>query len=133
MIFNKLLIVTLLLFTSLTLYAQTHTLSGKIYDKETEQPITGAKIILTGTKYRAISGLDGSYIIKNIPEGDYELSASFISYTLFKKIINVSSPINEEILLVSEVTEIEGVEIIATRAIDSEASARASEKNEMTV
>ncbi|WP_107038417.1 TonB-dependent receptor [Brumimicrobium mesophilum] len=133
MIFKKLLIISLLLFTSLTLSAQTHTLSGKIFEKETEQPITGAKIILTGTNYRAISGLDGSYIIKNIPKGDYELTASFISYENYKQTIEISSDTEIKILLTSEVTEIEGVSIIANRSIDSEASARATEKNAMNV
>lgn len=130
----KHLLLFVLTFFSLTAVAQTFSLSGNVIDRDSKMPLTGVRVELEGTPYRALAGLDGSFVLKGIPSGIYKLKASFISYDIyFKEIVVAQNIENLTIILSPEATEVDGVEIIAARAIDSEASARATEKDAMNV
>lgn len=54
-------------------------IKGRILDKNTNEPIIGATIYLTATTY-GYSGFDGTYIIKNVPEGSYIVKCSYQGY-----------------------------------------------------
>lgn len=62
----------------------TQTVRGKVYDSETQFPLTGVKIQIyttdTTRKYRALSNLDGDFIIQNVPIGKHELIATYLTY-----------------------------------------------------
>ncbi|RBL88731.1 TonB-dependent receptor [Chitinophaga flava] len=56
--------------------AQTTTgVKGNVTDKQTGQPLTGASVKLKNEHYSATSttGLDGSFIFRNVPAGDYQI------------------------------------------------------------
>ncbi|OGC76871.1 MAG: hypothetical protein A2Z27_06000 [candidate division Zixibacteria bacterium RBG_16_50_21] len=53
---------------------------GKLTDSETGEPLIGATVRLAETNLGAISDLEGNYRIKNVPEGEYTLVASMLSY-----------------------------------------------------
>ncbi|GAB3976196.1 TonB-dependent receptor [Spirosoma terrae] len=55
-------------------------LKGRALDATTGQPVIGATLLLDNTKLHAVSGLDGSYTIKNIPAGTYTIRISYVSY-----------------------------------------------------
>ncbi len=55
-------------------------LQGKITDKETEEPISFADIILVGTGTGAISKSDGTFIFVQIPEGYYQVRVNRMGY-----------------------------------------------------
>ncbi|MBO9635035.1 MAG: outer membrane beta-barrel protein [Chitinophagaceae bacterium] len=64
-----------------------NSISGTIISEETGELITGALIRIEGTKYQAVSGLDGSFTIKDIPAGEYDLVVSMVGFhTSSKKI-----------------------------------------------
>jgi len=131
---NKIINFLLLFFlSSFSIYAQTYSIKGSVFEKDTQDPITGAKIMISGTNFRAISGLDGSFLMQGIPEGEYELTVTYISYNNYKAEVIVSSDQQLDIYIVPESYELDGVDIIANRSEDSESSARASEKNAMNV
>ena len=56
------------------------TLSGTITDRDTKQPLPGANIILQNTDLGAATGMDGSYIIENIPVGSYSIRVDMMGY-----------------------------------------------------
>lgn len=58
-------------------------ISGKIVDKESGEILTGAVIAIEGTSFRNMSGLDGSFTIKNIPVGKYRVTVHMVGYKLF--------------------------------------------------
>lgn len=60
-------------------YAQVSTLSGKITDKNTGEPIFGAIIIVKGTSNGTSTDFDGNYSIANVKSDDV-LRVSFIGY-----------------------------------------------------
>lgn len=130
---KQILLTLISFFIAIQLIGQNHTIRGAISEKDSKEPIVGAKVILEGTTYRAISGLDGTFVINNVPEGSYKLISTYISYNEYTQNIVVNENKELKIYLIPESIEIEGVDIVAARSIDSEASARATEKDAMNV
>ncbi len=128
-----LFIVAFVLFFAQDLFSQQFTLRGKVNEIGTSEVIVGAKVVLEGTEYRATTGLDGSFVIRNIASGNYEIVCSYITFETYRKPISINADSEILIELTAESIEIEGVEIVATRSMDSEASARATEKDAMNV
>jgi TonB dependent receptor/CarboxypepD_reg-like domain/TonB-dependent Receptor Plug Domain len=83
------------LFISSVLLAKTPaiydggTIKGHVTDKKTGEPLTGA--VISVGKYRTTSGLDGSFIIKNIPEGDYEVTITMVTYQTIKQQVKIKN------------------------------------------
>ena len=67
-------------FLLLTQQALSGTIRGRAVDSATGQPIIGATLVLENTKLYNVSGLDGSYLIKNVPAGTYKIRISYVSY-----------------------------------------------------
>ena len=66
--------------------AQNAILTGVISDKETNETLPGATIILVGTYKGASTDMDGKYTIEDIKPGDYAVKITYIGYS--DKIIN---------------------------------------------
>ena len=77
---------------SLTLLFPYATITGKVTDINTEEPLVGVNVILEGTSYGSSTDIDGEYLIENIPLDNYTLKIMYIGYK--NKEISVS--INEE-------------------------------------
>ena len=43
------------------LYAQTHTVSGTVIDKDANEPLIGANVLIKGTTIGTVTDLDGKY------------------------------------------------------------------------
>jgi len=83
MLRNLLLTIGFILSANLIVLAQSGALKGKIYDKETKEPIPFANIVLEigGTlSGGATSDFDGNYIIKPVQPGTYDLKATYVGY-----------------------------------------------------
>ena len=130
---------TLILFIGVAynLYAEsvesTYSIRGLVYDSATSEPLTGATVIIPNTNFYAITGLDGSFIMRNIPEGNYQLRISFISFETINQDIELTQDQNLTIGLENVSVTLGTVEIVTTRLANTEASARATERNSMTV
>jgi|GEM_PF-3133195 len=61
-------------------HAQTGTINGVVYDKDTGEAMPGVNIALENTLMGAATDIDGNFKIVMIPVGTYTLSASFIGY-----------------------------------------------------
>jgi TonB-dependent receptor len=53
---------------------------GKIKDSKTNEPLVGATVFLKNTKIGTVAALDGSYEIKNLAIGSYEVVIQYIGY-----------------------------------------------------
>jgi hypothetical protein len=62
------------------LQAATGTLSGRILDEKSGDPLIGANVILDGTEYGSATDMDGSFVIPKVPEGSYNLIVSYVGY-----------------------------------------------------
>ena len=106
-----------LLISQSSLFAAS-SLSGTIKDAQTGEELYGANIIIEGTAFGAASDINGKYIIRNIPEGTYTLTVSYIGFQPQSATIEVVNGKNLEqnFRLVSESFESDEV-IVSAQAL----------------
>lgn len=116
----KNLLITLgIVLSSITLaYAQQGRLQGKVYEKDSREPVAFANIVLEngGTVVGgATSDFDGNYVINPIPPGRYDLKATFVGYnpvTVRGIVITGNQITFYDISMVSTSIDLQTVEII---------------------
>jgi len=91
----KLIFLITLTLISTTLNAQEVIISGKIIDKETNEPIPGANVYLSNTVSGASTGTDGEYTFSTELEGNFVLVATFIGYKTQSKPIILKAGNNQ--------------------------------------
>jgi TonB-dependent receptor len=103
---------------------------GHVRDARTREPLVGANIVLKGTSMGAAAGVDGKYVIVNVPPGSYTLRATYIGYTPKDQEIHVESDsrTTQDVSLEFVGVEAEGVTITGqasgqTQAINQQLSA----------
>jgi len=120
---------TLLLFC-LVLSSKAAKISGKITDSQNGELLVGASIVLQPGNFQASSGLDGSFTINHVPEGEYILEVVYIGYERAKQEVAVKEgeekiTINITMVLSDASTE----EVVVTAENDgSDFHARSLEK-----
>ena len=62
------------------LFARAASIEGTVTDAKSNAPLPGVRIAVEGKHTGAISGLDGTYIIANLPAGKYSLKVTYSSY-----------------------------------------------------
>lgn len=71
------------------LYAQTHTVSGTVIDKDANEPLIGANVLIKGTTIGTVTDLDGKYTLqagdKDIYNPQIEMFAHFKTKSSFHK------------------------------------------------
>ncbi len=95
-------------------------IAGTIIDAQTNEPLPGANIIVTGTLLGATSDEDGSYFILNISPGKYQLESMYIGYatSVIKDVkVSVDQTTLINIELNSEMLESETIEVVAQRPL----------------
>lgn len=72
------LIILMMFFTS-SLFANGK-VTGKVYDKPSEEPLIGANVFLMNTSMGSATDFDGYYKIENIPAGKYTMTVKYLGY-----------------------------------------------------
>ncbi len=86
---SRLLLMTLLLLTFL--HGFSGTIRGKVTDAGTGEVLVGVTLQIKELHKSVMTGLDGSYTLKNIPQGKYTLTAGGVSYQAFDQSVEVTS------------------------------------------
>ena len=76
------------------------TISGKVIDKNTNEPISGAKVLILGTNYNTLTNSEGEFTLENIPiitdtaTESYKIIVDYISggYALAEDVDAISYP-----------------------------------------
>ena len=94
-------------------------ISGVVKD-ENGEALPGAIISLVGTSYGTLSQLDGSFEIKNVPNGDYQLRVSYVGYQeVLKEVTLKDENISlGEIELKSDAIGLEEIKVVASYVSD---------------
>ncbi len=110
------LILLLSVFCSLPSWGQ-GTISGKVTDSKTGEPLPFCNVFINATTYVTTTDMDGQYMLKGIPEADYEIGFSFIGYQAVQKPVAVrdGGSLTVNTSLVSTEQELSDVEIKAKR------------------
>ena len=61
-------------------FAARGTLIGVVADKSTGEPLSGAAIVIEGTRLGALADEDGTYRVARVPVGTYSVTASMVGY-----------------------------------------------------
>ena len=62
----------------------TGTVSGTVKDAQSGTPLSGANVVIGGTKLTTVTDASGKFVITNIPPGDYEVTAEMVGYAAQK-------------------------------------------------
>ncbi len=76
----SLFLFVLIQIIAITASAQTATIRGFVYSKETGEPVLFTNVYLDGTTFGAATDVNGYYSISKVPEGSYDLIVSSIEY-----------------------------------------------------
>jgi iron complex outermembrane recepter protein len=88
------------------------TLSGKITDQKTHESLPGVTIYIPDLISGTSSGIDGTYLIDNLPQTKVLVQVSFIGYKMIAVIIDLSTISVKDFELEESVTELN--EIVVT-------------------
>lgn len=105
----KILMFLVALLTYIAGYAQQKTITGKVTDAKTGEPLPGVSIVVVGTTNGTITNIDGMYSI-NVGNGQ-SLAFSFIGYATQQIAVDKSATIHVQ--LVQSVEKIDEVVVVA--------------------
>ena len=106
------------------------TIKGNAKDAKTGEELVGATIYIKELKVGTISGLDGSYMIKSVPNGNYTIQCSYISYQTLERKISVTESVDQraEFSLFPQDTELGEINVLGHSDKSTDLSARISER-----
>lgn len=94
----------------LTGFTQNNSISGKVINKITKQPVVGASVFISGTSRGTITNETGNFQLLNVPHGKYDLVVSNVSFQSYIRSFNTTElPLTLEVELESKITELEQV------------------------
>jgi hypothetical protein len=89
-------------------------ITGKVIDARSKQPIPFANVVIMGTNYGAASGVNGEFVIENVPFNTYQVRASVIGYNSVTKtdvVVQPGRPARVEFELLEGSVELENVTV----------------------
>lgn len=105
---------------------------GRVIDQSTGNGLSAVTVQIVGTRLGAISGIDGRYVINNVPSGEVTLQAASLGFGV-KTITGVevgAGAVEQNITLETAAIEIGGIEVTAAaergsvnRALDQQRTA----------
>jgi hypothetical protein len=112
-------VISLLTVLASTAWA-TGKIRGKVYDRDTKEPLVGANVLVVGTAMGAAADVNGEFTILEIPAGTYSLRATFVGYSaLTVSNIRVNNTLTTDVSfeLAGESVTLQQVEIVAERPL----------------
>ncbi len=112
---TKRVILLLLIVFNYNVFAQiTGSITGKVVDKNTKEPIPGVNIRVLDTDLGAATDINGNYIIEKVSIGTHSVQASFIGYSSVIKtdiVVKSTKPAVVDFELIESVIELQGVTV----------------------
>ncbi len=118
---KQFLLCVYILFTSCSLFAQTKTITGKILDNKTKEPMVGATVLVKGTKTGTATDIDGKFSL-DVPADAKALTVSYVGYNA--KDVAIGTNTNFSINI--EATEMMSNEVVVTSSRVAESIKSAS-------
>ncbi|MCX7863009.1 MAG: TonB-dependent receptor [Bacteroidales bacterium] len=124
------LLFVLVLFFNYT-FSQYLTISGKVFDKKTREPLPGASVFIVGTTWGTSTDIDGNFKLTNIKKGTYDIVISYVGYVsdTIKRHQVASNNNSFEVYLNENSFSLSEVNIVAQRIQHTEVSVIQDIKN----
>ncbi len=118
----RLLIFVVFMIITSVLFAQTGKLAGKVSSAENGLPLEGVSVFLEETELGTYTKADGTYILKDIPAGEYNIFVSLMGYQQISRTVVIKDDLTEiqNFQLNRSAVKIEGIKVSANRAIARE-------------
>ena len=115
------MVIAFMALVSFSTMAQTGTISGKVLDGDTGEPLIGANILVKGTTQGAVADITGGFKIGNVEAGEKTIIMSFIGFTEQEMSVTVRDGQDTnigEVKLASSAIGLAEVQVIASVAVD---------------
>jgi len=105
----------LILLSRLIYPATGGSIEGNIIDRDTQQPLPGANVMLDGTTLGAATDIQGHFIISNVPAGSYSVRVHMIGYKSQAR-ANIHALLNRgtTVNMALEPTTLSGSDVVVT-------------------
>ena len=107
------------------------TIKGRVTDARTGEPLVGAVVFLQGTSHNGQVQLDGTFVLRNVPTGEYELVSQYISYEPNNQHVSLTATQPDQVLnlrLSDKNNALDEVTVQGRRDPEGEVSARRIEQ-----
>ncbi|MBM3437093.1 MAG: carboxypeptidase-like regulatory domain-containing protein, partial [Bacteroidetes bacterium] len=97
--------------------AQTGTIRGFVYEKETGEPVIYTNVYLHKTSYGAATDINGYFMITKIPPGPYTLLVTYLGFDTLKMevVVKANDIIDKKLYLNKGAYNLEQVQVTADR------------------
>jgi len=112
---NRIVKILMVLVLPFALFAQ-NTITGTVTDAANGNGLPGANVVVDGTTMGAAADVDGYFVIENVPNGRYTLTASVIGYVNGNAIIALPGAGSVDFALTASALEMSALEVFASRA-----------------
>ncbi|MBU0528619.1 TonB-dependent receptor [bacterium] len=112
---NRIVKILMVLVLPLALFAQ-NTITGTVTDAKTGNGLAGANVVVGGTTMGAAADVDGYFVIENVPDGTYTLTASVIGYVNGNATLTLPGAGSVDFALTASALEMSALEVFASRA-----------------
>lgn len=112
---NRIVKILMVLILPLALFAQ-NTITGTVTDASSGNGLAGANVVVGGTTMGAAADVDGYFVIENVPNGTYTLTASVIGYESSDATITLPGVGSVDFALTTSALELSALEVFASRA-----------------
>lgn len=119
----KLIVFLLFLSSPFAIWAQNGSISGKILDKQNQEPLIGAVVIVNGTEIGTATDIDGIFNLNDLKSGSYSIKISYLGYE--EKLINdviviAGNQTTLNVLLGAQVDVLNEVTVVTFRTTNTE-------------
>lgn len=87
------------------------TLTGKVVDAQTNEPLAGASVYIYEAKIGAVTDNAGTYRIQNLPAGRFTIEVSYAGFGSLTESVTINGSLQKDFSLKSVVIENEGVTV----------------------
>lgn len=104
------------LLPGLLLCQATGSISGKVLDEDTDEPLIGATVMIAGTGTGTITDFEGSYVISSLAAGEYEVEFSYTGFarTVEKVSLSAGQTLNLDMRMGVSATELDMIVVTGT-------------------
>ncbi len=98
------------------LAAQKGKIVGRVVDGQTAQPIASAQVALGDQSAGYVSGIDGRFVLRDVPPGDHSLVVQMLGYapkTVMGVAVHPDQVVTVDVSLQSSALELEGITVAA--------------------